>query len=161
VTIKTEFEDVFIKGHTLIRTAIGNVLENTVQHSNKPPEDIIITVKCTHEDDGYVHLSITDNGPGIPEGERQVLESGVETELDHVSGLGLWLVKWVTEGIDGILNLSNVNGGGTEVEFMLIPSSISPSTEEGVEVDALANDKIDPTEGIIDESAPIETTTRK
>lgn len=161
ITVKTELEDVFVEGHTLLRSAISNVLENTVEHTDKPLEDVVVDVTCTHEDNGYVHLTITDNGPGIPEGERQVLESGVETDLDHVSGLGLWLVKWVTEGIDGKIKLSNMEEGGTKVEFLLVPSSISPSTENVDEVDALTDDKIDITQNVLKDSTPIETTTRK
>ena len=41
-----------------------------------------------------VTIRVADNGPGIDEEEYAAVERGTETQLDHASGLGLWLIRW-------------------------------------------------------------------
>jgi signal transduction histidine kinase len=41
-----------------------------------------------------VRIRVEDDGPGIPEAEREAIRTRAETDLDHASGLGLWLVEW-------------------------------------------------------------------
>lgn len=138
VTIRTSLTDQFVVGHSLLRTAIENVLENAVEHNTHPRGDIDISISSEYDPESeYVKLRVGDNGPGVPEGEKQVLESGIETELDHVSGLGLWLVKWVTEGIDGELEINESETGGAEIVFNLVPSSITPDEKQENEVDPI------------------------
>jgi len=45
-------------------------------------------------DGDRVQIRIADNGSGIDDYERSILERGTETPLEHGSGLGLWLAKW-------------------------------------------------------------------
>lgn len=45
-----------------------------------------------------VEVGVADDGPGIPDHERAVLEDGRETPLEHGSGLGLWIVVWKSGG---------------------------------------------------------------
>jgi signal transduction histidine kinase len=37
---------------------------------------------------------VSDDGPGIPEAELETIRAGQETDLQHTSGLGLWVVTW-------------------------------------------------------------------
>jgi nitrogen-specific signal transduction histidine kinase len=57
---------------------------------------------------------IDDNGPGIPQPEIDILESGNETALEHGSGLGLWLANWGTKQLEGNLSF-DVDDDGTRV----------------------------------------------
>jgi signal transduction histidine kinase len=69
----------------------SNVMENAAEHNTNASPRVRVTVETT-EDLARVHVA--DNGPGIHEYERAVLERGKETPLEHGSGLGLWLIKW-------------------------------------------------------------------
>ncbi|WP_197409880.1 ATP-binding protein, partial [Haloferax profundi] len=58
-------------------------------------------------------IHVTDNGPGIPDTELTVLESGTETPLQHISGLGLWLVHWIIDRSNGRLRFAENQPRGT------------------------------------------------
>ena len=73
-----------------------------------------------------VILRVEDNGPGIPEHERAVLESGRETPLEHGSGLGLWLVHWTVDRFGGDLAFDDAPGGGAVVTITLDAAQPAP-----------------------------------
>ena len=68
---------------------------------------------------GRVHVTVTDNGPGIPEQESAVLTAGEETALEHGSGLGLWLVFWVVDKSGGELTFADNDPRGSVVTLVL------------------------------------------
>jgi PAS domain S-box-containing protein len=72
-----------------------------------------------------VAIRVHDDGPGLPAHEQRALESREETPLDHGSGLGLWLVKWLVTGFGG--SVTATVDDGTTVTVRL------PTPEEGVE----------------------------
>lgn len=90
-----------------LQTAIEELVDNAAKHTGKDPS-IEITVRAERE--SRVSIRIRDNGPGLPEQERRVLLAGEETPLIHGSGLGLWLVHWIVESLDGQLTVTE----GTE-----------------------------------------------
>jgi len=63
-------------------------------------------------------LIIADNGPGISDHETAVLNRDKETDLQHGSGIGLWLVKWGTESFGGAV-IFETDGTGTRVRITL------------------------------------------
>jgi len=57
-----------------LRQAVDELLENAVTHSDRDTPEVTVSVS-TAED--HVDVSISDNGPGIPESERApILEGG-------------------------------------------------------------------------------------
>ncbi|MEM4781377.1 MAG: histidine kinase N-terminal 7TM domain-containing protein [Halalkalicoccus sp.] len=81
-----------------IEVAVRNLIENAARHNTN--EDPVVTVEATVED-ATARIRVADNGPGIPAIEREVLETGLETQLSHGSGIGLWIVHWTVEIIGG------------------------------------------------------------
>ncbi|ESP87870.1 PAS domain S-box protein [Candidatus Halobonum tyrrellensis] len=81
----------------LLPTAVWNLAENAVEHHDGDPT-VRFGVRCDGE---TVVVRVCDDGPGIPESERRPVESGHETQLEHASGLGLWLTRWIVDGVDG------------------------------------------------------------
>ena len=67
----------------------------------------------------WVRVRIADNGPGIPEADVAAIRAGRETELEHASGLGLWLIYWILDGSDGELRFADRESGGSCVELYL------------------------------------------
>ena len=102
-----------------IETALWELLENAAIHSGEEPT---ISLGVT-ETDGQLRITINDNGPGLPEDERQVLATGDEDPLVHGQGLGLWLTYWIITSLDGEISVPK-KSGGTTIEIRLpTPSS--------------------------------------
>jgi PAS domain S-box-containing protein len=72
------------------------------------------------EDDVDIH--VIDNGPGLPQQEREVLREGSESPLIHGSGLGLWLTYWIVSNHDGSIQ-TDVDDEGTRVTVTLPKTS--------------------------------------
>lgn len=62
-------------------------------------------------------VTVTDNGPGIPKAERQVVTDGNETPLEHASGVGLWVVRWIVDAADGRLQFYSEETNGSRVSL--------------------------------------------
>jgi PAS domain S-box-containing protein len=86
----------WVEAVPLIDTAIENLIENSIEHTDDPRVRVSVT-----DESETIRVTIADDGPGIPEKEQRVVEQGSETPLDHASGLGLWLVAWITRDSGG------------------------------------------------------------
>ncbi|MFB6270033.1 MAG: sensor histidine kinase, partial [Halobacterium sp.] len=75
-----------------VRLAVRELLVNAVEHNDT--DDPRVTVEATDGSDPAVRVS--DNGSGIPEHERRALAGVEEAPLRHGSGIGLWVVYWLT-----------------------------------------------------------------
>jgi len=118
-SVRSEYNTISISGSvpasvgvclnpTVIGSVIEELIENAVRHT-----DSAITI--SYEAD-YTTLIITDEGPGIPDHEIAVLDSAQETDLEHGSGLGLWLVKWGTDSFGGTIEF-DTDETGTRVRI--------------------------------------------
>lgn len=114
-------EAVLVRGQTELRLAIYELLDNAIVHNPSPAECCEVEVSI-YRDNGTVTLAIEDNGPGIDDAELTVLEEKEETELSHMSGVGLWLATWLTEYFDGRLEVVTGAGNGTAARLHLEPS---------------------------------------
>jgi len=95
----------------LLERAVDAVLENALEHHQATPT---VEVRIEPVDDRWVDVVVADDGPGIPDRERQILSGPSEiTQLDHSMGLGLWVARWVVEGVDGRLRFGDVDDGTT------------------------------------------------
>ena len=113
----------FVRGGA-IETAIEEAIRNAIEHANTTPA---ICVRAEGTDEGTVELQIEDDGPGIPDHERRVLEGGTESKLQHGSGIGLWLMKWIVEHCGGAISITENDDGGTTVVFIL--PAVSPDQQ--------------------------------
>jgi two-component system, OmpR family, phosphate regulon sensor histidine kinase PhoR len=100
--------------------AIVNLLANASKYS-PPRKAIDLRVE---ERDGALRVSVADEGPGIPEGERDEvfrrfvrLESGDSDQ--YGVGLGLYVVKTTIEAHGGRVGIEGRPGGGSIVWFEL------------------------------------------
>lgn len=109
--------------------AITELIENAAKHGGGDPT---ITVLVELVPDG-VQIQVRDTGPGLPQQEQRVLETGTESPLSHGSGLGLWLVHWIVTSHDGEVSV-NVSDEGT---IVTIEISRQPSTRAEAQVKKL------------------------
>lgn len=110
-TIEVDPLPVDIRTNAPILTAVlRQLVENAIKHNDS--DEPVIEVRATRTDEG-VDIVVTDNGPGIPDHEQQVLTKGTETALEHGSGLGLWLVRWGTTQLGGSVTFDETESGGS------------------------------------------------
>ncbi|WP_181685245.1 PAS domain-containing sensor histidine kinase [Halorhabdus salina] len=111
--------------------AIEELLENAVTHSDRETPSIQVAIETA---DGVVEISIADDGPGIPEMERNVLTGEHDIEpLYHGRGIGLWLVHLIVQYSDGTLTVDENDPRGSVVTVRLRApgreSAADPATE--------------------------------
>jgi methyl-accepting chemotaxis protein len=95
----------------ILRTTLVSPLENAVKYAEST-----VTVSVVPTADEYT-ITISDDGPGIPESELESLAAGTETPLQHGRGLGLWQLRWGVEALAG--DLSFETDDGTTVSITL------------------------------------------
>ncbi|MFC5279683.1 ATP-binding protein [Halorubrum rubrum] len=98
-----------VNAHDRLKTALWEVVENAAKHGGDPP---VVEIDVTVTETGAT-IAVRDDGPGLPEMERDVLRSNVETPLVHGEGLGLWLVHWIVTSLDGELETTAGDEGTT------------------------------------------------
>lgn len=110
-------EQVTVRAVFPIRLAFGELLENAIRHNDHetPMVDVAVTV-----DEGMAEITVCDNGPGMSEFDRDVLESGEAIgELTHGSGLGLWVVYWAVKRSHGEITVDDITPRGTAISVSL------------------------------------------
>ncbi len=93
-----------------ITVVFEELLTNAIVHNDGDPH-VEISVDDNASDETFVVVTVADDGPGIDEQERRVIEAGRETPLEHSSGVGLWLANWVVERHGGELCFENRDDG--------------------------------------------------
>jgi two-component system, NtrC family, nitrogen regulation sensor histidine kinase NtrY len=97
----------------------NNLIKNAVQSIPKNKNGII-TISLRQESNKYI-VEIEDNGKGIPEDVRNRIFSPNFTTKTSGMGLGLSIVKGITENLNGQIRFETVTGKGTRfiIEFPL------------------------------------------
>ena len=101
-----------VGGTDRYRIAVRNLIENAIQHHDGTP-----TVWVSVEAGEPTVVEVADDGPGVPPVERETFAAGKETDLQHASGLGLWLVYWVTNGAGGELTFRDREPRGSIISM--------------------------------------------
>ncbi len=107
----TEGGEVTVHGNpVLLRILLRNLIDNAVRHT---PSGTTVSVNVSNEQ-GRASLSVSDNGPGIPEPELARLTERFYRPLATQasgSGLGLSIVKRIAEIHDASLQIAVGNEG--------------------------------------------------
>lgn len=91
VTFQATFESTpTVVAHPTLVAAIRQLARNGAEHHtlDRPP---VVEVTVFESNAGPA-VEVTDNGPGIPAHELDIFEMDSESDLQHGSGAGLWLV---------------------------------------------------------------------
>lgn len=94
---------------------VSNLVSNAIKYS--PPENAVILASTVHDE--YVRISVTDQGPGIPPEERDLLFSEFgklstrPTGGESSTGLGLWIVKQLVTLQNGRVGVECPPEGGS------------------------------------------------
>jgi PAS domain S-box-containing protein len=122
-TVRTDLRQTMVSGSDALRMAIDELLENAVEHNDTADPTVWISIDDRPADSGdtgqFVTLEIADDGPGLPEMEQTVFETGAETSLQHSNGLGLWIARWVVVDLGGDITVSDRDPRGTVISVRL------------------------------------------
>jgi len=113
----------------LLFQALANVIENAIKYT---PENGKISVSLSRRQNEAV-ITISDNGPGIPEAEREKVFRRFyrldQSRSTSGNGLGLSMVSAVISMHSGTITLmDNRPGLRTEMRFPIINKMVNPAT---------------------------------
>ncbi|RII29386.1 MAG: histidine kinase [Geobacter sp.] len=119
-----------------LQVIVSNLLANAVEYS---PEGGIVSISTKIDADGWLELTVKDHGPGIDLAQqRHIFDRFVQLETGATrphpgQGLGLSIVKALTDLLQGTITLHSIPGEGTR--FTVALPAISDVEEESVFAD--------------------------
>ncbi|WP_418281928.1 PAS domain S-box protein [Halorubrum sp. DTA98] len=124
-SLEQEYPDAVISTDVTTETSVADtgrlnqvlqeLCENAIEHTDQPEPSVRIRVMSDPDSDEQINIAVEDDGPGIPDDQRAVLQDGEETPLQHGDGLGLWTVHWSVRMAGGDLDLGEASDRGTTV----------------------------------------------
>jgi two-component system sensor histidine kinase ChvG len=126
LTISAELlHGLFVLGtEEMVETVVENLIENAVSFS-RPGSEIVIHLT---RDGRFAHLTVSDEGPGVPAEELERIfdryhsERRAEDASDATSsyfGIGLWISRRNVEAMGGTIEAENVEPHGLAVHVRL------------------------------------------
>jgi signal transduction histidine kinase len=108
-------DDLSVRANARLEQVFTQLLENAVTHT-APDTEVEVRVTTVH---GSVRVSVRDRGPGLPEPQQALLETGEITEFDDPrDGYGLNIVRLLVESFGGSIE-TDVTDDGTTVTVVL------------------------------------------
>jgi PAS domain S-box-containing protein len=96
--------------------AVKALVDNAIRHGGEAPT-VSVLARAIGD---TVQIEVIDDGPGIPAQERATVFNGEAiTQLQHGSGVGLWLVRWTVDACGGDLEYERTDDGRTIVRIVL------------------------------------------
>ena len=103
VTVRDTLPEASVLADDMLDSVFRNLLKNAVQHNDKEVPEIDVSARTA---DDRVVVEIADNGPGIPDDQKDDVfgkgEKGLESDG---TGLGLYLVRTLVEAYDGEIEI--------------------------------------------------------
>lgn len=103
VRLDTDLPEVSVRANELLGSVFRNLLTNAIEHNDGANPEAVVSVRLT---DSQVHVTVADDGPGIPQEDREaILEEAVTLGDGDGTGYGLWLVSSLIEQYGGTLTV--------------------------------------------------------
>lgn len=117
VTLRDEDLDATVRANEFLGSVFGNLLANAVIHNDADAPTVTVDGERT---DGTVTVRVTDDGPGIPEAQRdRLFEKGTKGPESLGSGMGLYLVNSLVNAYGGSVSVEDADPRGTVVTVEL------------------------------------------
>ena len=109
-TVVTDVPETGVQVPAALLEAVRELVENAAEAS----AEATVEVEVDRSADGWTEIFVRDDGPGMPDMEADVLETGEETPLSHGLGLGLWMVRIIVAQAGGDASVES-GSDGTDV----------------------------------------------
>ena len=116
-----DLPDISVRANDLLSSVFRNILNNAVQHNHNDAP--VVEVGCRAAN-GTVRISVADDGPGIPEAQRDNVFGRSRDGLDDpAAGLGLYLVDRLVDSYTGDVRVEDNEPTGSVfvVELARVP----------------------------------------
>ncbi|MFP4590427.1 MAG: sensor histidine kinase [Halobacteriales archaeon] len=100
-----------------LRRVFHELLDNAMAHHDRDEPSVRVGARVVT--DAAVEITIQDDGPGMPDMERDVLQQGHETPMFHSQGLGLWIARSIVLAVGGEIRIVDNEPRGTVVNLRL------------------------------------------
>jgi PAS domain S-box-containing protein len=111
VTYDTPIPAVDIEANDMIASVFRNLLKNAIQHNDKPVA--AVDVSATERDD-TVTIRFEDNGPGVPDDQKQAIFDKGDRGLESTgTGIGLYLVETLVTDYGGDVRVEDSDPDGS------------------------------------------------
>ena len=116
ISIEDPPEDVDVRANELLSSVFANLFGNAMLYNDKDTPEVTVT---TEVGEGSVTVRVADNGPGIPEYQRERLFSAPESGMEASTSVGLYLVGRLVEQYGGDVQVENRPEGGAAFDVTL------------------------------------------
>jgi signal transduction histidine kinase len=124
VTVPDDFPSIQVAADGLLSSVFRNVLTNAIQHNDSATPSVVVDVT---DDNTVVHVTVADNGPGIPdEQKRAVFERGQKHPDSDGAGVGLYLVRTLVDAYGGDVWIEDNEPRGAVVGLTLPKATETP-----------------------------------
>lgn len=112
-----ELPDVAVRANEMLSSVIRNLLDNAVRHNDSDRPEVTVGVE---EDESEVAITVADNGPGIPDAQKEVIfDQGEKGEQTGGTGLGLYLVETLVNEYGGHVEIGDNDPRGAVFRVIL------------------------------------------
>jgi len=113
-----------------LQQVLLNLMMNAMEAmASTPPSMRRLGIGTRMTEEGYVEVSITDNGPGMSPDELNRLFEPFFTTKERGLGLGLSICATIVRSHRGRLNLSNAGSGGvTAIVSLPLPLRLAAAS---------------------------------
>jgi len=119
-------ENCRVRATEMLSSVFTNLFNNAVQHNDTDHPRVTVTVET---DESTVTVEVGDNGPGIPETERDEIFGRGEKGLDSDgTGIGLYLVGTLVDRYGGDITVGESDAGGAAFRIELPRSEVPAET---------------------------------
>ncbi|QBR93945.1 sensor histidine kinase [Nocardioides euryhalodurans] len=117
-------DDVVHADPVLTRQLIANLVSNAVKYTPQGVRPEVAVRSGPDEEPGFVRVTVSDHGIGLPEGEEELIFQEFHRAPGHAAdytgtGLGLSLCRKIVHRHGGTISARNNPDGGTAVSFTL------------------------------------------
>jgi len=111
----------------MLRQVLTNLIRNSCEALSERQDGLVqVTLEVSHDD---VVICVDDNGPGIPEEQREKVFESFYTTKSFGTGLGLPIAGSLSAALGGAFSLKPRPGGGLRAEVRL-PGAALPQANE-------------------------------
>jgi PAS domain S-box-containing protein len=100
-----------VRANEMLVSVFRNLLNNAIQHNKSDDPEVRISTRLN--DDETVTVIIADNGPGVPEAQREeIFGRGEQGPESAGTGIGLYLVDRLVDEYGGTVHVEDSHLGG-------------------------------------------------